>query len=962
MPRFVSQIARMAAILCILSHSVGAQSEKNQDSPAATSGLTANELFEKARTLFNQKNYKDALEAYLQFKADFSASPDAAKALQDSLYPVAICFVQQGRFAEAVPAISEALESKPPLASQQIHGLSFWLGIANLQSEDYAAARAALEKFIALFPAGAEKNPFFLRSNPAAARVPEARMLIGTSWILEQKYREAADYYAGMKPTLAPEMRGRAVIYQLHALLQLDDNDAAMAVVDEEFPRMEDIPQLISFQTLTLQLGSSWLENGEFRKAITCLQRVWPRERLLKHQGGRLAELENRLKAAHTTEDSYQKILYARMISEVQRETENFKKIENFDTALRFRLAIAYLQMKRHREAALIMASMLEDLPPDKVTEQAAVNVVRCWSTLEDWPETIEAAQKFTRKFPESPLLPQVHLMQAEALQASLRYEDAATAFGEIASRFPDSEYAPRAMFFNAFSLLQAEENAEAATAFETFLTRHPKHNLADSGAYWQGMTYSFDKQFEKCRDLMDGYLKKYPEGIHRGSAVFRKAYCSQQLEQYGTAIDELHDYLEKFPGETENSEARVLLGNALMNEGFVPEGIEAFERIPPTETKFYEEGIFRTAEALKLLEDSEKYRSLMQDFAKKHPRSPRVAEAIANLGWYYRQQEKPEKAREIYWQAIRDFGNEPEIRSIDDLFPSLARLYRGPSESAEYLALLDDMASEPGNQKKNTLRMRLLHAQSQALKKSDPTRAQALLIKAGALADVRQDNPALLVDFGNALLESGQTAKGEEMLRDTLRWNPRAMQKDRILAALGEMEMKQGNDKAALDWFNRFEKENLGSALFAPTMLSKANLLRKRGRFAEARGVLEEVLKKENTPGEKKAEALCLLGDLHMAEKNPKLAIPYYQRVYLMHGRWRPWVARAYVRSGEAFEKIEDSSAARRTYSELLSKPELEDFEETKDAKSRLQALGGPLPSKAREKIKSPEDSAEEG
>ena len=787
-------------------------------------------------------------------------------------------------------------------------------------------------------------------------------MLVGTSWILEQKYREAADYYAGMKPTLAPEMRGRAVIYQLHALLQLDDNNAAMAVVDEEFPRMEDIPQLISFQTLTLQLGSRWLENGELRKAIICLQRVWPRERLLKHQGGRLAELENRLKAAQATEDSYQKILYARMISEVQRETENFEKIENFDAALRFRLAIAYLQMKRHREAALIMASMLKDLPPDKVTEQAAVNVVRCWSTLEDWPETIEAAQEFTRKFPESPLLPQVHLMQAEALQASLRYEDAATAFEEIATRFPNSEYAPRAMFFNAFSLLQAEKNAEAATAFETFLTRHPKHNLADSGAYWQGMTYSFDKQFEKCRDLMDAYLKKYPKGIHRGSAVFRKAYCSQQLEQYGTAVDELHDYLEKFPGETENSEARVLLGNALMNEGFVPEGIEAFEGIPPTETKFYEEGIFRTAEALKLLEDSEKYRSLMQDFAKKHPRSPRVAEAIANLGWYYRQQEKPEKAREIYWQAIRDFGNDPEIRSIDDLFPSLARLYRGPSESAEYLALLDDMATEPGNQKKNTLRMRLLHAQSQALKKSDTTRAQALLIKAGALADVRQDNPALLVDFGNALLESGQTAKGEEMLRDTLRWNPRALQKDRILAALGEMEMKQGNDKAALDWFNRFEKENLGSALFAPTMLSKAKVLQKRGRFAEARGVLEEVLKKENTPGEKKAEALCLIGDLHMAEKNPKLAIPYYQRVYLMHGRWRPWVARAYVRSGEAFEKIEDSSAARRTYSEFLSKPELEDFEETKDAKSRLQALGGPLPSKAREKTKPPEDSTEEG
>ena len=74
---------------------------------------------------------------------------------------------------------------------------------------------------------------------------------------------------------------------------------------------------------------------------------------------------------------------------EMFRTTENFQKIENFDTALRFRLAVAYLHMKRHREAALSMSAMLKELPPDKLTEQAAINVVRCWSALEDWPQTI---------------------------------------------------------------------------------------------------------------------------------------------------------------------------------------------------------------------------------------------------------------------------------------------------------------------------------------------------------------------------------------------------------------------------------------------------------------------------------------------------------------------------------------------------------------------------------------------
>ena len=43
------------------------------------------------------------------------------------------------------------------------------------------------------------------------------------------------------------------------------------------------------------------------------------------------------------------------------------------------------------------------------------------------------------------------------------------------------------------------------------------------------------------------------------------------------------------------------------------------------------------------------------------------------------------------------------------------------------------------------------------------------------------------------------------------------------------------------------------------------------------------------------------------MDEAWPDLAISYFQRLYVMHGRWRDWVAKTYYRSGEAFEKLDD-------------------------------------------------------
>ena len=91
-------------------------------------------------------------------------------------------------------------------------------------------------------------------------------------------------------------------------------------------------------------------------------------------------------------------------------------------------------------------------------------------------------------------------------------------------------------------------------------------------------------------------------------------------------------------------------------------------------------------------------------------------------------------------------------------------------------------------------------------------------------------------------------------------------------------------------------------------------------------------------------AEALYRAGESHMADGKPDLAVPYFQRIYVMHGRWGEWVAKAYLRSGEAFEKLNDTASARRTYQELAAKEDLASFPESQLARDRLQALGGPL------------------
>jgi tetratricopeptide (TPR) repeat protein len=203
------------------------------------------------------------------------------------------------------------------------------------------------------------------------------------------------------------------------------------------------------------------------------------------------------------------------------------------------------------------------------------------------------------------------------------------------------------------------------------------------------------------------------------------------------------------------------------------------------------------------------------------------------------------------------------------------------------------------------------------------------------------------MADCANALVQADRMVDAEQMWRDLIKWNPRATQRDDAFAALGLIETKRGNEAAALAYYDRFEKETLGSLLFGPVMLEKAKLLEARGDREGARRALEALLANRTSSGPLKAEALYRIGTGYMKEKKYALAVPYFQRIYIMHGRWVDWVAKAYLSSGEAFEELKDVAAARRTYEEMAKIEELQSRPEFVKAKARLEALG-PAPAKS--------------
>ena len=908
------------------------------NSGAVPEAGTARDVIIKADQAYNRKRYEEAVAGYAGFLRDFGNAEEAASDLPHVRYNLAAALMQTQKFGPAVEAVAEA-QKLGKLSPEKQENLAFWLGVALLQEGQNAEAREALGAFTDQFP--------------RSRRVGDAALLSATALLIEGKKKEAATAFAEIRSNLQSPHRGRAAVLELHSLVETGQDDAALELLGEEAPRQHSITQIATFQTLAMALGEKFLEEDKPREAIRALQIIWPRERITAHQQRRLEEIDAQLKAieASPAPDIFARAQARQVARETGEELKNLERIPSFDASVRFRLASAFHQQDRFRECALLLDDMLRKMDPDPVVEQASLTTLQSWMAIERYDKAVETALLFAQRFPQSKQLPLVLYLQGISQQQAGDHDSAVETFRGLEKKFPATDQAPRAFFMQGFTQLLAERNEEAADLFAQFPEKYPKDELGEAAAYWHGSARAFAKQFPEAREVLAALPGKYPKGALHGPAAFRHAYSAQSMRDYATAEKELKAYLEEYPESEENAEARLLLGDALLAQAQPEEGKKAYAGVSAAAGRFHEEAQFKLAKVLKLEEDYAGLRELMRKFLAQYPNSPRSAEALFLMGSAWRQEDQPDKAKEEYWTAIRKFGNDPAAYAVEDLFLGLGRLYQGDSEKLDHLAELRALRTQAEKDEQKVLTVRTIWALAQAVKKSDPDLSQALLREASVLADAPSTSSVLLADCAAAqmLAAAGQTDPSEasrrrelasHLYRDMLKWHPRAPQKDKALGALAKMALEQNDTQTALDYYARLERDTPWSPLMGDVLMTRGRLEMEADRLDEATDSYTRLLGMENISGQLKAQALLALGELEMGRNRPAKAIPYYQRIYILYSKWRGAVAQAYLRSGEAFEQINDLEAARKTYEELAKSEDLASLPEAQSAKERLKKL----------------------
>ncbi|MEX2580616.1 MAG: tetratricopeptide repeat protein [Verrucomicrobiales bacterium] len=921
-------------LLCAASPLGVAQDEAEEaaspeDAAVETEGPA--QLLERGREAFSANDFAAAEEALEKFIVDYGEAEEAKEAVRIHRPLVAIAKVGLRKFGEALEWIDQSLRD-PEIDAMIADELRFWRGICLMTEGQLVDAQRAFGAYWA-----DESHQAFKRY--------EALLLFATLYVQQDFPEVAADFLADQIPKIrdrAAEAASRGIVLQLYARIQAGQTDLALDLLREEYHGMGEMTQVISFQTLALQLGADFLEKEEWYHAIACLQRIWLSERLLDHQGDKVSQIEERISSLETRPNTRGTVFQLEAIlKRVDRELENFRRIEHFDSALRLRLAMAFQGLGRYREAALIMEEMLATMAPDPVVESATLAQLQCWMEIARWPKAVEAAERYEEVFgADGEHLATVLFLKAEALRENEELGRARLAYGKVVERFPEDPFAPKALFMQGFLYLQEDDNDGALYQFDQVKRRYPDSGMVEDADYWTGMAYSFAGLYPEAREHLRAYPERHEAPKYRKEAIFRVAVCTFSLAEYEEAIPLLLEFNEAYPGDALTDEANLLLGDAYLGGGAIDEGFAAYDRVRPESGRFFEEAWFKKGNAYKLLEEFETMRAHFAAFVEDHPESGRMPEAVYWIGWTHLNAGEPEKARDIYWQTIEEHGDDPDMTTVTDVFAGLPKVYDGASGKEDLLARLQTTRTRAEVADEPTLAARAGWAKSLVAGSENPLAARTELLAIAKWIDPKLQSPVVSVPVAEALLDAGNTLTAKTLFTEIRRWHPRAVQKDRVYRALGDIATDEGEPEKAIGFYERFEREALASTLLGDVRLRKAALQKELGRTAAARGTLESILETEGVDAATKAEALMALGESFAEAGEHGKAVVYFERLYVAYGKFGELNARAYWNRARSLEALDLKREALETYEELASRDDLRRFDEAGKAAPKIESL----------------------
>lgn len=895
---------------------------------------------------------------------------------------------QSGDFARAASEL-EALANKAEF-SPQLEPVFFTIGSAYFNAGDYPKAIAAFKNYQSKFPQGphagdvafglAQCNLLTKNYTDAAAqfRVLEKDPKLREQSLLAQAtaFKEggkpeqaiaALEKLAAGETKTAGGVRGLMLLAQLYA--QKGASDKAVQTLIRIHEQKLLVDNIAELNAMSVELGDQLFQKKLYADALECYRVTYSRDLIVSMQAKRITEMQQTIEANLTAARSDpSRVATLGMannqlkgdIAKAQQLLEQFQKLPDYTPAIYIRMARCFYETDKKWEGIVVYQELLDRFPSAQEREPALFGIIVSLAEVNQPQRALTRCEEYLRDFKGGPNAETVgYLMGAVALQAN-DPRTAETYFGRLLETQPKTQYREQIRYLLANAKFSAGKHEEAVVEYKKYLQEYPKGQNVEDVTYRIALCAVFSGKYEDAIKLLTEYMDKYRQGPFVSDARYRLAVCKYAASLYEAVIADCKAWERDYPTNQQLGEVLALLADSYAALGKDEEAAQIYIRSYQTATsdEVMNYSLFAASKLLQKRGEWNKVSDLFTKFIEDKPDNPTVLTALYWIGKAKAHEGQLDEAKRLTADTTKKYIANPQREPVELLISQLAQLCvkkKRPDDAqaqpeapaaADPGAELDQLLGESEKDQSPTAKARLLYAKAELARlRRQPAEEEKNIALIAETTKPEDLSPVLLGRAGDYLLSKGKFDQARGFYQRLMDEFPKSENLDYAYNGLGEIALQKGDLPRALNYFTEGTDKIAATTKLKDLTLGRGKVLLAMGRLVEARKVFEQVASVREWRGESTAFSVYSLGEIESKQGHWAEANAYYQRVYVGYQKFASWVAKAYLRSAESFEKLGKQQEAANTYRELLrlatEKKDLAGLAETEEARKRLAAMG---------------------
>ncbi|TDU63175.1 tetratricopeptide repeat protein [Prosthecobacter fusiformis] len=918
------------------------------------------------------------------------AAPAGALNIQqetEALMAEALRFFQEAKYPEALKKIEQVktnLNNKPFAQVLFVEGASYF----NL--EEYDKAIAVLEDYIKNFGDG--------------EYISAVKMALGRSYINKG---DADKGISVLKEVVSqsPDMKSEAGLFVAEALKKQDKVDEALSVLksvleggirsseaiqaammaadlhvakgelDEAGALMEKVKgfatggdNVAQMNNIYLRLGDQMLEKKSFREALGAYQFVRRKNEITRMQKDVIAKIEQSLKTPGrgpikgTKEELEEKLKSNNtLLAEIEQRSD-------YDASLYYRLGRCYFEMGRFWEALLAFDVIVNDFKEFPQRDRCVFGMIIANAQLKRVKSARELCERYINDFPDGADLGTVSEMFGMLAYENGKLQEAADAFNK-AEGFPKSDR-ERLRFLRGNVLFEMQRFDDARTTFELLINEFPQSAYKDDALYRIALIYFYQNDSVNTTKALKNYMKENPKGQYVVDARYRLAFIKFQARDVDNAMLDLQAIIKDAPNDPNIGQVHSLLGDAYNQKGEYEKALENFA-LGVTKAKSDDVLSYAMDQATDLYAGTGKWKELgdmWQKYMNTH--KDNEEQELKAVLWISRarvKENKLDEAKKLLADATRPKISNPSNQQVEGLIQQLVSLVAPkrrrpvttegapapePELTHEQVATqLEELLTPPQAAQNGTSQMRILFAKAWLAKvMREPVKAEKLFAVIIDVAKPEDLSAMLLATVGDNARTKGDLDKAAACYNRLNEFFKETEYADGAAVGLAEIAYSKGEYDKALELFTSAIEEYSASSRLLDATLGKAKTLFQLKKYDEAKALYVQILNTKEWRGEAHATSLFMQGEIEFANQKWGEAIPFYQRVFIAHQKWKSIMAQSYLQCARAFlkrngpaeppNKYPDRENAKLLLIEMVKRTDLKDLPEMKQAELELSKL----------------------